>query len=83
MVGGTVFRVEPGQRGAARLLVRDATYGDRCTVEANDAGHGLPIVSDSVWWQSGKIYFDHDKKHAEKVGNSFALPEIGAAQEGE
>jgi hypothetical protein len=34
----------------------------------------LPAIGDSVWWQSGRIYFDNDRQHLKKVGYSFSAP---------
>ena len=86
MVGGRVIEAKrmlilagdsPGkQTDVIRLWCVDAHTGNRtpdeCAVyaEAYEDGEG-PKVGDSIWWQSGRIYFDGDKRDVRKVGYSF------------
>jgi len=74
MVGGTVIEARhmrtEGGRNVIRLWCVDKM--DECAVYAAiDGADGVPIVGDRIWWQSGIIYFDGDRRTARKVGYSF------------
>jgi hypothetical protein len=47
--------------------------GDECMVYGIcDDINGMPHINDEIWWQSGRIYFDKDRRSLVKVGNSHA-----------
>lgn len=78
MVGGTVIEAKPMRilagtypgtmQDVVRLWCVDGM--DECAVYAEHREDG-PKVGDRIWWQSGKIYFDGDRRTARKVGYSF------------
>jgi len=45
---------------------------DECAVyaEAYEPGHG-PVVGTRIWWNSGKIFFEGDRRNVRKIGYSF------------
>ena len=46
--------------------------GDECAVRVSCPRDGaLPELSEEIWWQSGKVYFDGDKSSLPKLGNSW------------
>jgi hypothetical protein len=74
MVGGTVIEAlamkTRGGRDVVRLWCVDKM--DECAVYADpESPDGLPSVGDRIWWQSGQIMFDGDKRTARKIGFSF------------
>jgi len=80
MVGGTVIEAllmrDKSGRDVVRLWCVDKM--DECAVYADPKSpDGLPGVGDRIWWQSGKIYFDGDKKVATKIGFSFDPRRLG------
>lgn len=74
MIGGrvieTVMTFTPGGRLVRRLWVVDGQDELCVYAEPYEDGDG-PAVRDAVWWQSGRIYFDNDKRSVRKVGFSF------------
>lgn len=74
MVGGTVIEALRMRDGAGRDVIRlwCVDNMDECAVYADPASSdGVPSVGDRIWWQSGVIYFDQDKRTARKIGYSF------------
>lgn len=52
-----------------RLWVCDRN-GDEVAVFAEQSSD-MPKLGDEIWWQSGKIMFDNDRKFVRKIGYSF------------
>lgn len=79
MVGGRIIEMMPMRILAGtypgrlvdvvRLWVHNEP-NDECAVYAEPA-EIMPQLGDEVWWQSGRIYFDNDKRSLRKVGYSF------------
>lgn len=80
MVGGKVIEIRPMRlesgKDVVRLWCMETREGsgrwDECAVysEPFEPDKG-PKIGDSIWWQSGRIYFDGDKQTLRKVGYSF------------
>lgn len=76
-VGGRIIEIKPmtlrRDSGAICNVVRfwcvDRNGDETCVYAA--PAEILPGLGDEIWWQSGKIYFDHDRQHLNKIGNSF------------
>lgn len=80
MVGGTVIEALRMRDKAGRDVVRlwCVDKMDECAVYADPKSpDGLPGIGDRIWWQSGRIYFDGDKKVATKIGFSFDPRRLG------
>ncbi len=73
MVGGRVIEISTtafGKDGVSRYWCVDRN-GDECAVFGEDPNDGIiPNIGDEIWWQSGKIYFNKDRRSLVKVGNS-------------
>ena len=76
MVGGKVIEAKrmtvqagypPKPVEVVRLWCVDGH--DECAV-FGEVADIMPGIGDPIWWQSGKIYFDGDKRQLRKVGNS-------------
>lgn len=82
-VGGRLIEILPMRlpesgRDVVRLWVVDRPYspggiGDETCVYAEPA-EIMPKLGEVVWWQSGRIYFDQDRRELKKVGFSFPAP---------
>jgi len=62
-----------GGRDVVRLWCAGNRRGelyDEIAVYA-EPGPDMPKVGDKIWWQSGWIMFDRDRKKVRKIGNSF------------
>jgi hypothetical protein len=80
MVGGILISIERGilqdsdnpgwSTSVLRLHVHDKYNSDEMIVYAKPADV-LPKIGEEIWWQSGKIMFDNDKKFLNKFGYSF------------
>lgn len=72
MVGGKIIEIRrmrtEGGKDVVRLWCVDKF--DECAVYAEPFEVG-PKIGDSIWWQSGIIYFDGDRQTLRKVGFSF------------
>jgi hypothetical protein len=74
MVGGKIIEiipisVTPDGRAVSRLWCVDR-QGDECAVHVVDEP-AMPLLGDDVWWHSGKVYWDNDRRELQKVGNSY------------
>ncbi|APX88627.1 hypothetical protein BV394_01865 [Brevirhabdus pacifica] len=74
MVGGKIIEImpigkTPEGRSVSRLWCVDRS-GDECAVHVEDAP-AMPLLGDEVWWQAGKVYWDHDRRELRKVGYSY------------
>lgn len=74
MVGGKIIEIVPISATAdgiavSRLWCVDSN-GDECAVHVEDAP-AMPLLGDEVWWQSGKVYWDGDRRELRKVGYSY------------
>ena len=92
MVGGRIIEIRPMQIVAGaypgkptdvvRLWVHNDP-DDECAVFAEPADI-MPRLGEEIWWQSGRIYFDQDRRSLRKVGYSFnprGAPESGTTGE--
>jgi hypothetical protein len=72
MVGGRIISITPRGNGITQLWCVEAQNGstDECAVDVRDAP-AMPLVGDEIWWQSGKVYWDQDRRTLEKVGYSY------------
>ena len=76
-VGGYIIEIRPmvlveSGTEVVRLWCME-TNGDEICVYAQPASV-MPQLGDHVWWSSAKLYFDHDRRHLNKVGYSFSAP---------
>jgi hypothetical protein len=79
-VGGRLIEVAPHvlrdaddpsfRRDVIRLWCVDS-YGSEIVVYAEPTAE-LPRVGEEIWWQSGHIMFDRDRKRLTKVGYSHS-----------
>lgn len=74
MVGGWIIDITPmGQtqngRAISRLWCVDRN-GNECAVHVEDES-AMPLLGDEIWWQSGKVYWDNDRRELTKVANSY------------
>jgi hypothetical protein len=63
----------PGKlTNVVRLWVRDirCDRDDECAVYAEPA-EIMPKLGEEIWWQSGRIMFDNDKRSLRKIAYSF------------
>jgi hypothetical protein len=72
MIGGKIIEVRQD-----RLWVVDRHGQEMCVNIENDAGVRLPRLGESVWWQSGRVFYGGpDKARGEislrKVGYSHS-----------
>ena len=76
MVGGRLIEISYLGDCIVRLWCVGSQSGelfDECCVHAEVPYDGvMPALGDEIWWQSGKIYFDGDKRYLVKVGNSYS-----------
>lgn len=79
MVGGRIIEIQPMRiiagpypgklTDVVRLWVHNDP-DDELAVYAEPA-EIMPVLGDEIWWQSGRIYFDKDRRSLRKVGYSF------------
>jgi hypothetical protein len=79
-VGGKIIEMRPMTITAGdypgkptkvvRLWCMDPRNGDEVAVYAEPA-EIMPKLGDEVWWQSGRIYFDGDRRSLRKIAFSF------------
>jgi hypothetical protein len=74
MVGGQIIEIMPkgatsDGRAISRLWCVD-TNGDECAVHVVDEPT-MPMLGDAIWWQSGKVYWDKDRRELSKIGYSY------------
>ena len=72
MVGGRVIQVREIRPGVTQLW---------CVGTGNDEGRdiavdvetapAMPLLGDEIWWQSGKVYWDRDRRELRKVSTSY------------
>lgn len=79
MVGGRLIEIAPDRlvdngQAVMRLWCMDRN-GDECCVysEPFEPKDG-PQLGEEIWWQSGQIMFDKDRKRLRKIGYSFSAP---------
>ncbi len=68
MVGGRIIQIEEKRPGVTQLWCVNG--GDECAVDVETAP-AMPLLGDEVWWQSGKVYWDRDRRELRKVGYSY------------
>jgi hypothetical protein len=76
MVGGKLIEAElmhlDNGTFVCRLWVIDPGNADEKCVDSEPFSvHQGPSLGEEIWWQSGKIYFDGDKRSLRKIGFSF------------
>ena len=74
MVGGRVIEVKPHRLESGRDVIRlwCVDGWDECAVYSEPyAPDDGPKIGENIWWQSGQIMFDGDKRTVRKVGFSF------------
>jgi len=79
-VGGRIIEIRHmsvrTDRGENRQVVRlwcvDRNANETCVYA--EPAKDMPDIGGEIWWQSGKIFFDQDRKFLTKVGNSFRAP---------
>ena len=79
MVGGAIIQIKDLHPGVTQLWCVDR-YGDELAVDVETAS-AMPLIGDSVWWQSGKVYWDRDRRQLKKISNSYD-PFSGSMDEG-
>lgn len=70
MVGGRIIQITEKAPGVTQLWCIDTTYNDECAVDVETAA-AMPLLGDEIWWQSGKVYWDGDRRELRKVGYSY------------
>jgi len=70
MVGGWIIQIAQIKPGVTELWCVDRR-GDETAVKVKTQAD-MPSVGDEVWWQSGKVYFDNDRRQLIKIANSYA-----------
>ena len=72
MVGGRIIDITEIRPGVTRLWCVEGINGstDECAVNVKTAP-AMPLLGDEIWWQSGKVYWDRDRRELEKVGYSY------------
>lgn len=85
-VGGNIIEIRPQRitmgvpprtEEVVRIWCMDPHNGDETCVYARPADV-MPKLGDAVWWTSGRILFDGDRRSLEKVGFSFRPPVNGS-----
>lgn len=74
-VGGWIIESRPLENGLVLLWVVD-NHGTETAVKVKP-GLVMPGLGTEIWWQSGWVYFDRDRRKLEKVGYSFDPAELG------
>lgn len=70
MVGGWIIEiVQSDIEGETQITCVDRN-GDECAVIVETVP-AMPLVGDEIWWQSGKVYWDRDRRQLRKIGSSF------------
>ena len=72
MVGGKILSKAKLSLEVMQLWCIEAQNGstDECAVDVL-IETDMPMIGDEIWWQAGKVYWDKDRKHLTKVGNSY------------
>ena len=70
MVGGWIIQIQQVAPGVSELWCVDR-HGNETAVKVQ-IEFDMPSVGDEVWWQSGRVYFDKDRKSLAKVGYSYS-----------
>ncbi len=72
MVGGRLIEIGEMEPGVTRLwcVGIGQEHGDECAVHVETAP-AMPLLGDEIWWQAGKVYWDKDRRHLRKIGNSY------------
>lgn len=77
MIGGHVIEIKPQRlvldgllTDVLRIWVMDS-HGDELCVYGLVCGNEGPSLREAVWWSSGFIFYDCDRKKLHKVGYSF------------
>lgn len=76
MVGGRVAGVFPGDH-ETKLLVRNE-YGDEVVVRTHPRPSDPVGFGDTVWWQSGKIYWSPSRDPRPEVEMEKLGPSVSA-----
>lgn len=80
-VGGRIIEIQPmhtdSGKPVIRLWVVDRHDTETCVYAEPFERRDGPFLGDEVWWQSGRIYFDQDRRWLTKVGYSFAARHTG------
>jgi len=72
MVGGKILSKTAKSTTVMQLWCIEAQNQsiDECAVDVL-IEKDMPMIGDEIWWQSGKVYWDKDRKSLTKVGNSY------------
>ncbi len=70
MVGGWIIEIVPGDIEGEMQITCVDRQGDECAVIVEKAA-AMPLCGDEIWWQSGWVYWDRDRRKLRKIGNSF------------
>ena len=76
MVGGWIIEIAEVKPGETRLWCVDR-QGDECAVHV-DTAPAMPLLGDEIWWQSGKVYWDRDRRTLSKIGSSYDPRRVAA-----
>jgi hypothetical protein len=70
MVGGWIIEIiESDIQGETQITCVDRYGDERCVIV--ETAPAMPLVGDEIWWQSGKVYWDKDRRTLRKIGNAF------------
>ena len=70
MVGGWIIQIADTAPGVTELWCVDRDGAETAVRVRTEPA--MPLLGDEVWWQSGKVYWDNDRRVLAKVGNSYA-----------
>ncbi len=68
-VGGWIIQSEDKSKYVTELWVVDRDGTETCVAVETDLH--MPQVGDEIWWQSGKVYWDGDRRELRKVGYTY------------
>lgn len=72
-VGGRIIQIREVRPGVSALWVLDVQKGyETETCVHVETETEMPALGENVWWQSGKVMWDRDRRTLRKVGFSHS-----------
>ena len=71
-VGGRIVEIRNVSATEAAIWVLDTDgvhVGDETCIHVEIA-QDMPVLGDNIWWQSGLVYWDNDRRTMNKIGYS-------------
>lgn len=72
-VGGRIIEIKTVSDTETALWVLDVSRdncGETETCVHVETAPAMPLLGDEIWWQSGKVYWDSDRRQLLKIGYS-------------